>query len=86
MFSARPQLLQQILRAPFIFYFVLIGFFVTEHVRSWCDSIGLDLPLNLRTQSIQSSPSGMVFNPDEEMAACVWHWKYQLICLKAISV
>ena len=31
----------------------------------------LDLRLNQRTQSIQSTPSGMVFNPTGEMAARV---------------
>lgn len=51
-----------------------------------CDSVGLNLPLNAGAQSIQSPPLGMVFNPAREMAACVWHWKYQLICLKAITI
>lgn len=48
-----------------IFFFMLwsLDFFVTDHVRNVCDSIGLDLFLNQRTQSIHCTPLGMVFNP-----------------------
>lgn len=66
--------------------FPLIGFFVTLHVKNRCDRIGLDLLHNPGAQSIPGSPVGMLFNPAEETVACVWGWKYQLICLKAITV
>lgn len=59
------------------FFIVLFGFFVTEPVKNWCDSIGLDHA---------PKPTNTI-NPEFSFGnACVWHWKYQLICLKPISV